>query len=147
MAETVTKVPVKKETGEAASPTMPGWWPFDPPWRVHVDRMIDQFPYRLWRAPALAMLRDFEPVWRADWAPGIVPAVDVIETDHAYEIMADLPGINEKNIEVKYAHGMLTIKGDKEVAKSAARKDYHLSERRFGSFRRSFRVPRGVDIE
>ena len=51
--------------------------------------------------------------------------------------MAELPGIDEKNIDVKFANGVLKIKDEKEEKK----KDYYVRERSFGSFERSFEVP------
>jgi len=74
-----------------------------------------------------------------------VPAVDLAEKDGAYEITAELPGMEEKDIDVQFSDGMLTIKGEKREEKQEKKKDYHLSERHFGSFRRSFRVPEGVE--
>jgi len=65
----------------------------------------------------------------------------------AYEIAAELPGMDEKNIEVKFADGVLTIKSEKREEKEEKNKDYYLSERSFGSFQRSFQVPSGVDID
>ena len=59
---------------------------------------------------------------------------------------ADLPGLDEKNIEVKVANGVLTFKGEKTEEKEEKEKDFHLRERRFGSFERSFRVPETVDM-
>jgi HSP20 family protein len=148
MADTTTKVPVKNETKETAAPTAPGWWPFDPSWRRQFDRFFDQFPYPAWRAPALVSRSDFEPFWRQDAASwGMSPAVDIAEKENAYEVTAELPGLTEKNIDVKYADGVLTIKGEKQETKEEKKKDYHLSERRFGSFRRSFSVPTGIDAD
>ena len=76
-----------------------------------------------------------------------IPAVDVTETDKAYEIAAELPGMDERNIEVTFADGVLTIKGEKREEEEEKNKDYYLSERSFGSFQRSFQVPRGVDTD
>ena len=58
-----------------------------------------------------------------------------------------MPGIDEKDIEVTVADGMLTIKGEKSEEKEEKKKDYHVSERRFGSFRRSFALPKTADID
>ncbi len=80
-------------------------------------------------------------------AVAAVPAVDVTETDKAYEIAAELPGMDEKNIEVKLADGTLTIKGEKQEEKEEKKKDYYLQERSFGSFQRTFQVPDGVDTD
>jgi hypothetical protein len=61
------------------------------------------------------------------------------------KLTAELAGMDEKNIEVKLADGGLTIKGEKQEEKEEKKKDYYLSERHFGSFERSFRLPDGVD--
>ncbi len=50
-----------------------------------------------------------------------------------------------RNIEVKVANGMLTIKGEKKEEKEEKREDYYHSERRYGSFERRFQIPEGVD--
>jgi len=75
----------------------------------------------------------------------ITPAVDVAEKEKEYEITAELPGMDEKNIEIKLSNGTLTIKGEKKEEKEEREKDYYVSERRYGSFVRSFQVPEGVD--
>ena len=61
-----------------------------------------------------------------------------------YEITAELPGMDEKNIEVKVAAGVLTIKGEKREETEKREQDYYLQERSFGSFERSFEVPETV---
>ncbi len=73
--------------------------------------------------------------------------MDLAEKDNAYEISAELPGLDEKNIEIKLSNGTLTIKGEKTEEKEEREKEYYLSERRYGSFHRSFRVPEGVDTD
>jgi HSP20 family protein len=55
--------------------------------------------------------------------------------------------MDEKNIDVKYSDGMLAIKGEKEETKEESKKDYHLSERSYGSFQRSFSLPDGIDTD
>ena len=62
-----------------------------------------------------------------------MPAVDVAETDKACETTAELPGLDEKNIEVKLANGVLSIKGEKQEEKEEKQKDYYRRERSFGS--------------
>ena len=78
---------------------------------------------------------------------GKAPAVDVINKEKAYEITAELPGMDESNIDVKFSDGALTIKGEKKDEREEKKKDYYLSERRYGSFQRSFGVPDGVDAD
>ncbi len=64
-----------------------------------------------------------------------------METDKAYEITAELPGLDEKNIEVKLANGVLSIKGEKQEEKEEKEKDYYRRERSFGSSSAAFRYP------
>jgi len=82
-----------------------------------------------------------EPFWRR----ATRPAVDLVEREKDYLVTAELPGMSEKDVELKLVNDMLTIKGEKKEQKEVKRKDYHISERRYGSFERSFRVPDGVD--
>jgi len=56
-----------------------------------------------------------------------------------------LPGIDEKDVEVKLSNGTLTIRGEKKEDREERERDYYLSERRYGSFTRSFHVPEGGD--
>ncbi|MFM2129911.1 MAG: hypothetical protein RL477_1457 [Pseudomonadota bacterium] len=74
------------------------------------------------------------------------PSVNVAETDKAYEITAELPGVDEKNIEVQVADGVLTLRGEKREEKEEKdeKKNYHLVERSYGSFQRSFALPENV---
>ena len=142
MADT-TKVPVKTEK---ASASMPQALRTFESLRREVDRLFEDFAGGIWRSPFGRSFFDIEPVWRTQ-AMSAMPAVDVTETDKAYEIAAELPGMDEKNIEVKVADGVLTIEGEKQEEKEKKEKDYYLSERSFGSFQRSFKVPNGVDTD
>jgi HSP20 family protein len=84
---------------------------------------------------------------RFDSDGAIAPVVDVVEKDAHYQIKAELPGMDADSVEVKIANGMLTIKGEKKEEKEEKKENYHLSERRFGSFQRSFTLPAGVDTD
>jgi HSP20 family protein len=106
-----------------------------------MDRLFDDFNSGFWRGS----LFDMAPFRRAEAAFRTMPAVDVAESDKADEITAELPGLDEKNIEVKLANGVLSIKGEKQEEKEEKRKDYYRRERSFGSFERSFQVPEGID--
>ncbi|HJU18098.1 MAG TPA: Hsp20/alpha crystallin family protein [Stellaceae bacterium] len=113
--------------------------------RSEMDRMFDQ----LWRGFGLPSMRrgfESEPFWRGEGGFGAsMPAVDVAEDDKAYHITAELPGLNEKDIEVNLSDDILTICGEKRDEQEQKDKNYHFSERRYGSFRRSFAVPQGID--
>ncbi len=142
MAEAATKLPVKTETkGQVAAPQ--AWRPFES-LRREVDRLFEDFDRGSWLSPFRRSVFDVEP-FKAAW--GAVPAVDIVEKDNAYEVTAELPGLDEKNIEVKLVNGGLTIKGEKQEEKEEKEKGYYLHERHFGSFERSFGVPEGVDTD
>jgi HSP20 family protein len=92
-----------------------------------------------------AFSRDFG--WGAAAQGGAVtaPRIDVSETDSEIRIEAELPGVEEKDVEVVLSHGRLTIKGDKKQEKEEKKTDYHLVERSYGSFARSIGLPFEAD--
>jgi HSP20 family protein len=139
MAEPATKLPVKTEKGAAVRPLAS--------LRREIDRLFEGFDRDFWGFPFRRSVFDIEPFWRRELSWSAAPAVDVSESDKAYEITADLPGMDEKNIEVKVSNGNIMIKGKMEEEKEEKQKDYYLQERRFGSFERSFHVPEGVDTD
>ena len=145
MDETASKVPVTEEKAPERSTESQTWRPFET-LRREVDRLFEDFDRDLWR-PLRRSAFDVEPFWRRQLKWGGAPPVDVVETDTAYELTADLPGINEKNIEVKLTQGGLTIKGEKQEEKEEKKKDYYLRERHVGSFERHFALPEGVDTD
>jgi HSP20 family protein len=144
MAETQTKVPVKQQ--ESQPGRMTEWRPFES-LRREMDRLFDDFQLGSWRSPFGRSLLDTEPFGRGEAALIRAPAVDVDEHDKAYEITAELPGMDESNIDVKFSDGVLSIRGEKREEKEEKKKDRYLSERRYGSFQRSFRVPDSVDAD
>lgn len=143
MAETVTRLPVKQESKSVGSSGGQAWHPYES-LRQEIDRVFDYFGRGFWQ-PFPQSLFAAEPLFRRELTWGTTPAVDVVESEKAYEITAELPGMDEKNIEVKVAEGSLTIKGEKQEEKEEKKKDYYLHERHFGSFERSFDVPESVD--
>jgi HSP20 family protein len=142
MADDPTKVPGKVE--KMTPSTLQPWRPFES-FRRDVDRLFDDFAGGTWRSPFGRSL--FEPFRRAETAFSSVPAVDITQTDKGYEITAELPGMEDKDIEVKLANGVLTIRGEKRDEKEEKNKDYYLRERSFGSFERSFQVPENIDTD
>ena len=144
MAETATKLPVGKE--ERVTDRPGEWRPFESLQR-EVDRLFEDFQLGSWRSPFGRSVFDVQPLWRGEIGWGKAPAVDIVEKENAFEITAELPGMDESNIDVKFSDGTLTIKGEKRDEKEEKKKDYYLSERRYGSFQRSFGVPDGVDAD
>ena len=70
------------------------------------------------------------------WAP----SVDIIEDNDAFEVTADLPGLTKKDININIKENMLTISGERKITEKDENKNYCRSERRFGSFKRSFQL-------
>jgi HSP20 family protein len=77
----------------------------------------------------------------AEWAP----IVDVLETESAFQIRAELPGIDKNGIKLSVEDGVLTISGHREQEKEEKGLRYHRRERLYGSFARSFTLPDSVD--
>ena len=76
-----------------------------------------------------------------------IPTVDVSETENGYEIRAELPGISENDVNVSVTDNVLTIKGEKRQEAETDGKNYHRVERRYGSFQRSFTLPRHTETD
>jgi len=142
MAESTTKLPVKTEKKSASSAPAP-WAPLDS-LRREVDRLFDSFGVSFPSGFGRHAL-SFDLPWPRQAAWEISPAVDVAESEKEYEITAELPGLTDKDIEVKLSNGNLVIKGEKKEEKEEKGKDFYLSERRFGSFVRTFATPPGVE--
>jgi HSP20 family protein len=108
--------------------------------RRQIDRVFDDF----WRFPQVASSA-ISP--SNDGMPMAAPAVDIVETPQAFQITAELPGMDEKELDVKCSGDVLTIKGEKKDEREENKEGYYLSERHFGSFQRSFRIPENVDAQ
>ena len=77
----------------------------------------------------------------ADWAP----SVDISETDAAYLIKGEIPGVKKEDVKVTIQDGMLTIKGERKQEKEEKGKKFHRVECSYGSFMRSFQMPDDAD--
>jgi HSP20 family protein len=138
-----TKLPIKAEKTTDVIGRR-DWAPFER-LRAEVDHLLEQFGGGFpWRLPARWPAMPSMGEWPGPMAAH-APAVDVVETPSAYEISAELPGMDEKNVEVKIVNGTLVIKGEKHTETEDKKGDYHVSERRFGSYERSFGLPDAVD--
>jgi len=76
-----------------------------------------------------------------------LPSMDVSETDKSIEIVAELPGLEKKDVQLNLTDNLLTIRGEKKNEREEKNKDYHLVERSFGSFARTVELPQGVKAE
>jgi HSP20 family protein len=107
----------------------------------------------LWR-PRNELLRwspVFDSFFNTGWGNGegvfLSPNVDIQESEDKFTITADLPGVEEKNIELTVKDGVLTIAAHREESKEEEKEGAILRERSYGSFRRSFRLGREVNSE
>jgi HSP20 family protein len=103
--------------------------------RDEMERVFERAEHGWPRWPAL-FKRDGE---------SMVPELDVRENTNAVTVEAELPGVEEKDVTVTLANGVLTIKGEKKSEKEEKSDNYYLAERSFGSFERSIRLPDTVD--
>lgn len=94
-----------------------------------VDRLFDGFSRSL-----------------ADFSPRtLMPSMDLAETDKEIELTAELPGMEEKDVQLNVVDNHLTIRGEKKNQREEKEKDYHLVERHYGSFTRTVELPPGVN--
>jgi HSP20 family protein len=103
--------------------------------RDDMDRLLECFEHGWPRWPTL-FSRDERLT---------VPELDARESTDAITVEAELPGVDEKDVTVTLANGILTIKGEKKQEKEEKGESYHLTERSFGSFERSIRLPDTID--
>lgn len=148
--KTPSRVPIKKKAAaKKAAPAEPVTATALTRLRSEVDDLFDRyfpgfprFPRRLMDLDpftALEMPSSLLPRW------GTAPSVDLSETNEGYEVSADLPGLDDKDIEVSVTDTTLTIRGEKQEEREEEKKDYHMRERRYGSFQRTLRIPDDVD--
>lgn len=118
--------------------------------RHRIDDLFDDFTQG-WRVPSLRRhpwsMDPFAHFPSLSSLEGGLADVkfDVADSDDVIEISAELPGMDEKDVDLSLSDGVLTIKGEKKTESEEKKKDYYCRERRFGSFVRSFRVPDSVD--
>jgi len=77
------------------------------------------------------------------WAP----SVDIYETPNELVVKADLPDVNEKDIDIRVENNLLTIRGERKFEKKVPEENYLRVERTYGSFSRSFSLPNTVSAE
>lgn len=112
--------------------------------RNEMDRLFDRFAGGV-GFPPFGRMFDLAPPWRGDGGFTASPAVEVSEDDKCYRITAELPGLSEKDVEVTISGDSLLIKGEKRQEREDKQKNYHFSERSYGSFQRAFTLPEGIE--
>ncbi len=103
--------------------------------RSEMDRLLDAF---LFGVPQKG------GSWEeAEW----LPAVDVAETNNEVVVNVEAPGMDPKEFDISLKEGTLTIRGEKKQEKVDGEEDYHLVERRYGTFTRSILLPQEVESD
>ena len=147
MATAATKAPAQAPSKSAQPPMRWKDRDFLGGLRDEVERVFEDFDRSMWGMPARWRGLTMDPLRKAAAALTMMPSVDAIEKDDVFEVTADLPGVDEKNVEVKLSGDILTIRGEREERKEEKKKDYYVCERQFGTFERSFQIPENVESD
>ncbi len=94
-----------------------------------------------------ALFRDFGEGDSAVAAASFVPAVDIYEDEKNVSLQLEVPGVDQKDLDVSVENNVLTVKGERKLDKEEKEENFHRIERRYGSFYRSFTLPSTVDTE
>jgi HSP20 family protein len=128
-----------QEINKAEGASTPGPRSTDPfsAMRAEMNRLFDTFVGRgFGDLPALSQV---------GWGKMMAPSIDLSENDKEFVVEAELPGMDEKDVSVTLSNGVLTLKGEKKSEREEKKDDYHLMERSYGSFHRSFQLGDAVD--
>ncbi len=111
---------------------------WEPARELHnVQSEINRLFNTLFDAPTAGGQPDFSRRW--------VPAMDLIETDNAYVLKADLPGVSQEDVSIEFENNVLTVSGERKSEHEEQRNGFYRLERAHGSFSRSLTLPDGVD--
>jgi len=129
--QTASSLPVQRNDLPAAS------GPVSPILQLHreIDRLFDD-AFRGFGFPALNM-----PQWPSDWSGMLKPALDIQETDKQYKIALEVPGVEEKDIQITLDNDVLMVRGEKRQEQEKKEGGFHRVERSYGSFQRALNLP------
>jgi HSP20 family protein len=113
--------------------------------RDEIDTLFDRFFTGSLFGPFGAGIPEAQPLRQR--FGGMMPKVDVSETDREIQIVAELPGLKQDDVELIQEDDLLTLRGQASESREEKEKQYHLTERSYGRFERSFRLPETVDHE
>jgi HSP20 family protein len=103
--------------------------------RNEIDRLFDDFSFP----------RPSRSIFSFSTLPEVVPAMQLTENKDHYRLSLELPGMEEKDIDVECADGVLTVSGEKRQESEEKNDGYLVSERSYGSFKRQLTLPADVD--
>lgn len=132
------------------------------PWRwggLRRRMQRDDRPFESFRREIEALQREMDRLFERVWGEAesasllpeywsrreLIPQLDVVEDDKAFHVNIELPGMDEKDVDVTLSDRVLTIRGEKKEDKETKEKDFYRRERAYGSFRRSIEIPVAVD--
>lgn len=101
----------------------------------------------------LTLWNAFDDLFNDEWARPVRwqrefrPAVDVSEDENHYLVTADVPGMKAEDLDITVENNVLSVSGERKFEKKDDKQGYHRVERHYGSFKRSFALPEGVDTE
>ena len=114
--------------------------------RDEIDRVFNRFtshdPF-----PSLFNWGKFAEGATPGLSAGLTLRSDFTESDDGYELTVEMPGLTDKDVDVSITDHTVTVKGEKKQESEKKDDDYHVMERSYGSFRRSFTLPQGVNDE
>lgn len=114
--------------------------------RDEIDRLFDQFLERGWLAPYAGLWEPLPSTGEGRFRNLMeLPRADLSESDTEFELTVELPGMSGKDIEVTVTDKIISLKGEKRSEHESREKDYYIAERSYGSVRRDFAMPSGVD--
>lgn len=134
-----SETPAGAGRGDAAPPAAQTaqWGPLNS-LRREMERFFDEVGTSRWPVPgAMRLMAEMPPI----------PAMDLVETAEGYEMTAELPGIDARDVELKVTGDLLTLRGEKREESERTEADRHVSERRYGSFQRTLRLPPDADAD
>jgi HSP20 family protein len=94
-----------------------------------------------------SLFRDFNEGESAMTTASFIPAVDIYEDEKKVVLKLEVPGIEEKDLDVSVENHTLTVKGERKLENEEKQENFHRIERRYGSFYRAFTLPNTVDTE
>lgn len=109
----------------------------------HLHRDIDRLFSNFFGSQSLASTGFPTLDTAADWV--LKPSVNIAETDRAYKISVEIPGVDKDDVRLSVEDGTLIIEGEKRQEKDENEKNFHRIERRYGSFRRLISIPNDTD--
>ena len=106
-----------------------------------IDRMFDSF-FRGFGFPSMGLGRGLAPLAPSEW---LKPTLDIAAGDKEYVISVELPGVDEKDVQLELSEDTLVIKGEKKQEREEKEKNYYRMERSYGSFRRVLSLPEDAE--